>query len=216
MDNNFFGENIKRLRREAGMSQEELAEKIGVTSQAVSKWECALSLPDISLILPLADLLGVSTDELLRGEKSECSGEGEVRHTPTIPDDGKLRVFQFLGTKLLSVDEANGREPIRLVLPDTDEGSISVEVTGNVVIDGPVYGNVSANGDVSVGDGVSGNITAGCDVTVSDGVSGNVSAGCDVAVKDDVGGNVYAGGDVIVNDNVHGSVTAGGDVVTNR
>ncbi len=57
-----IGQNIRRLRREKGLTQEELAELINVTPQAVSKWENESGLPDISQIVPLASVFGVSTD----------------------------------------------------------------------------------------------------------------------------------------------------------
>ena len=54
------GAVIKRLREAKGLTQNELAEKIGVSSKAVSKWETAKGLPDISLIEPISIALGVS------------------------------------------------------------------------------------------------------------------------------------------------------------
>lgn len=61
----YIGDNIKRLRRQKGITQETLAERVHVSIAAVSKWERNESLPDISLLLPLASYFGVSTDELL-------------------------------------------------------------------------------------------------------------------------------------------------------
>ena len=61
--------NIGKLRREANMTQLELAEKIGVTDKAVSKWERDLSCPDINSLPNLADILGVSVDELMQIKK---------------------------------------------------------------------------------------------------------------------------------------------------
>ena len=59
-----MGQIIKHLRKEHGFTQEELAERIGVTYQAVSKWENNCGMPDISLIVPLASVFDVSTDVL--------------------------------------------------------------------------------------------------------------------------------------------------------
>ena len=59
-----MGQIIKRLRRERGLTQEELAEQIGVTFQAVSKWENDAGMPDISQVIPLASVFEVSTDVL--------------------------------------------------------------------------------------------------------------------------------------------------------
>jgi len=62
--------NLRRLRKERGITQEKLADYLGVSFQAVSKWECGEGYPDITFILPLASYFSVSTDELL-GMKSE-------------------------------------------------------------------------------------------------------------------------------------------------
>ena len=59
-----LGERIQALRRERGMSQEGLAEVLGISRQAVSKWEKGLSCPDTGNLLALAELFGVSADEL--------------------------------------------------------------------------------------------------------------------------------------------------------
>lgn len=67
MDNYITGTTIKKLREEKGITQAELAEKIGVSSKAVSKWETAKGLPDITLIESLAKVLGVSVVELMSG-----------------------------------------------------------------------------------------------------------------------------------------------------
>lgn len=60
-----FGKRIASLRRKAGLSQADLAEKLGVTSQAVSKWECANAVPDIDLLLELSHLYDVTINEML-------------------------------------------------------------------------------------------------------------------------------------------------------
>ena len=61
-----FGNMVAALRKEKGMTQLELAEKMGVTDKAVSKWERDLSFPDVSSIPKLAEILGVSVDELMQ------------------------------------------------------------------------------------------------------------------------------------------------------
>ena len=61
-----FGEKLKELRRARGISQEELAERLNVSRQAVSKWELDLSLPDIDNIVQLSEMFHVSTDHLLK------------------------------------------------------------------------------------------------------------------------------------------------------
>lgn len=64
-----MGELICALRKEKGLTQRELAEKLNVTDKAVSKWERNLSCPDVGSIPALADILGLSADALLRAAK---------------------------------------------------------------------------------------------------------------------------------------------------
>lgn len=66
-----FADKLIALRKKSGWSQEELAEKLGVTRQSVSKWEGAQSVPDIDKILQLSRLFGVTTDYLLKDELGE-------------------------------------------------------------------------------------------------------------------------------------------------
>ena len=68
---NTLGARIVKYRKEKGMTQETLAEKLGVSSQAVSKWENDVSCPDISLLPQLSRVLGVTTDELLTGNSND-------------------------------------------------------------------------------------------------------------------------------------------------
>ncbi len=68
MDKYITGAVIRKLREDNKMTQEELAEKLFVSSKAVSKWETGQGLPDISLLEPLAEALGISVIELMSGE----------------------------------------------------------------------------------------------------------------------------------------------------
>ena len=68
MNHYITGATIRRLREERGLTQAALAEQLGVSGKAVSKWETAKGLPDITLIRPLAHALGVSVEELISGD----------------------------------------------------------------------------------------------------------------------------------------------------
>ncbi len=71
MNKEKFGAFVAALRKEKGMTQKELAEALFVSDKAVSKWETGQSLPDVSLLIPLAEKLGVTVTELLQGERLE-------------------------------------------------------------------------------------------------------------------------------------------------
>ena len=83
-----LADKIIELRKRSGYSQEELAEKLGVSRQSISKWEGAQSIPDMNKILAMADLFGVSTDYLLRDEMDMPEGaavdSGEADADPAV------------------------------------------------------------------------------------------------------------------------------------
>ena len=78
MDNITTGSFIKELRKEKNMTQKQLADHLHITDRAVSKWERGVCAPDISLLEPLAEILGVSIVELIQGERAEAPQEAEV------------------------------------------------------------------------------------------------------------------------------------------
>lgn len=69
MNQEKIGKLIAKLRKEKKLTQEQLGAKLGVNSKAVSKWECGLTTPDISIVNELSNILGISTTELLEGKQ---------------------------------------------------------------------------------------------------------------------------------------------------
>ena len=69
MDQIKIGKFIAACRKSANLTQVQLAEKLGITDKAVSKWERGIAMPDTSIMLELCDILGISVNELLSGEK---------------------------------------------------------------------------------------------------------------------------------------------------
>ncbi len=102
-----LAEKITQLRKMNGMSQEELAEKLGVSRQSISKWESAQSVPDLKRILSMAELFGVSTDVLLR--------EDQVleERIPSVSPDGERQALpgecaaELPPLRQVSMEEAN-------------------------------------------------------------------------------------------------------------
>ena len=72
-----IGTFICSLRKEKNLTQKELADKLNITNKAISKWERGISCPDISLLIPLSDILDVTTNEILNGEREEISDINE-------------------------------------------------------------------------------------------------------------------------------------------
>lgn len=88
-----FGQRLSRLRKEKGMTQEEIASKITISPQAVSKWENDISSPDILVLSSLADILGVSVDELLgrKLEESEKAQAEDIPHVEVMDEEPKKK-----------------------------------------------------------------------------------------------------------------------------
>ena len=91
-----LSETIYRLRRRAGLSQEQLAETIGVSRQAISKWESGTSTPELDKLLALSECFHVTLDELTGGTPCEAD-TGSVRRTKT---DGFRQTTQKVGIGL--------------------------------------------------------------------------------------------------------------------
>ena len=71
MDPTKTGAVIAVTRKKLGLTQKDLANKLSITDKAVSKWERGLCMPDISVLLPLSEVLNISITELLKGEKDK-------------------------------------------------------------------------------------------------------------------------------------------------
>lgn len=80
-----LGTIIQKKRAERGLSQEQLAEQVGVSRQAVSKWEVGDAIPDTDKLVPLARALGITVDELLGNAPPEGTTREEARTPPPAP-----------------------------------------------------------------------------------------------------------------------------------
>lgn len=106
-----IGEKIKSLRKAQGISQEILAQALGLSFQAVSKWETGATMPDVALIPAIANFFGVSTDELFDFNRMEtekkvmeiCWDAAEYRHTDPERSEKMLRegLKQFPGNDII-------------------------------------------------------------------------------------------------------------------
>lgn len=127
-----IGKRIAMLRRQKGLKQEDLANELDVSPQAVSKWENDQTCPDISLLPRLAQLLGVSVDELLSGKKENLPQTVQILPPEERKDlkDMMLRIV---------VDSADGDHvrvniPMALVQVALDMGMEMPQVSGNAAL----------------------------------------------------------------------------------
>ena len=72
-----IGKFIAESRRKVNLTQVQLSEKLGITDKAISKWERGISMPDTSIMLELCDILGISVNELLSGEKIQMENNDQ-------------------------------------------------------------------------------------------------------------------------------------------
>ncbi len=206
-----FDEIITKYRKALGLTQEGLAQQLGVTNQAVSKWESGQSCPDIALLPKIADLFGITMDQLFGREAKPAA------QLPW-PDDGAIRMVLFAGHRHIAAADPTAREfhfcyegpalDVHSAISVTCEAvNGSVTAGGDVNCD-DVYGSVKAEGSVSCND-VYGSVRAGGSVSCGE-VNGNVEAGGNVTC-DCAEGDIHAGGNVNV-DEANGDIHAGGSV----
>ena len=100
MDYEKIGKFIFKLRKGKNLTQKQLAEKLNVTNKAISKWERGLGAPDVSLLRQLSEILGISVNELLLGEKidsltKEQSDKVLVESVLSYQEDGIKKTISF-------------------------------------------------------------------------------------------------------------------------
>ena len=144
-----IGKNIALLRKAKGLTQAELGDLLGVSNQAVSKWESEMSMPDVMLLPTLADIFGIYIDELFSGEVKAEIHDNHCAEFPW-PDDNTVRVFQTVGRKIIQSQEE--KTCIEVVFPrncnETTRQYFRVEVFGNIVSDGSINGDVVCHGSI--------------------------------------------------------------------
>lgn len=224
-----LSENISRLRRQASFTQEELANKLGITFQAVSKWETGACSPDLALLPQLAEIFDVSVDSLFGlDEKVRVVN----RSLPWDDDDRTLHIAVFRGHRHL--EHCDGLQDYKFEL---EGDALNVDCAMNLNC-GDVDGNANAGGGMNCGDvGGSANCGGGmncgdvggganCGGGMNCGDVGN-SANCGGAMScgdvgqnascggaltcGDIGGDAKAGGDITAAD-IGGDVNTGGDI----
>ncbi|MBM6774908.1 helix-turn-helix domain-containing protein [Olsenella profusa] len=164
--NETLGRRIARLRLEHGMTQESLAGRLGVTAQAVSKWENDLSAPDISLLSALARTLDVTVDELLGSGKPEPPAglpePAKVEPGPVVQDGARPRKLH-LHVESADGDDVNINVPLGMAsavlkVGSKFPGAASLDVDGTgidpeLLVEAVKHGEKGTLLEVDTGDG---------------------------------------------------------------
>ena len=200
-----FKEQIQKLRKERGMTQNELAEKLFISYQAVSQWENGNTKPDIELLPKLAEIFDVSIDELF--------GRREIKLNYSNVKDDTVYFVVARGSEIIGTMEYDTLKNKKNDINVTIEGDLlRVESSCSVTVKGNVSGGVNANCDVNCND-ISGGVRAACDINCAT-ISGGASAGCDINCA------TISGGANIGNDlncaNISGDITVGGDITCDK
>ena len=129
-----FAEKLKSLRKQASMSQEQLAEKLGVSRQAVSKWESEQSTPDLEKVIAMSELFEVTTDYILKGIEPVSTTNRKTVKTLYL---GFVLIFATIaGIWSFAANRFNYDEIIMIILAGGVVGlgmALIVQVIGSIV-----------------------------------------------------------------------------------
>ena len=206
-------ETISFYRKQQNLTQEALAQQLGVSNQSVSKWESAQCYPDISLIPQLAEIFGISIDELF-GKEPANSGLNNIF---SLRED-VFRVVVVRGQQI--IDSKNLDETIHIEYPQHASGDrqcYKVEVFGNITCQGNICGDIECQGSVQ-SNIISGDISCHGNIECSQ-INGDAATfGGTISCNGNIGGDVrtYPNGSIPCGDiscgNIAGDVNCDGNI----
>ena len=204
-----IGENIARFRKLKGWTQAELGEKLGVSNQAVSKWESGMTSPDVMLLPALADAFGCYIDELF---SREIKTEIHYDHCAEFPwaDDRVIRGVVCEGRKILQCDSIVDR-----ITFEIKGEAKNVQSECNIEVNGNVSGGCKAGKNITVSGVVSGGCSSFLETVVGGHLSGGCNAGGNVTVGGSLSGGCNAGGFITCGENLTGDVSCGSVMTVN-
>ena len=201
-----IGKNIARFRKAKGWTQAELGEKIGVSNQAVSKWESGTSMPDVMLLPVLADAFECYIDELF---SREVKTEIHYDHCAEFPwaDDSVIRGVVCEGRKILQSTPLLEKFTFEI---KGDAKNVTSEC--NIEVNGNISNGCSAGNSINVSGVVSGGCYSGAETVIGGHLSGGCNSGGDITVAGSFSGGCNSGGGVTCGGNLSGDIICGGNV----
>lgn len=230
MEQIYFGKRIADLRKEKGMTQEGLANILGVTNQAVSKWESDQCCPDIMLLPELANVFDVSIDYLFgkadtRQEATTPTAPVTVINDLPWPDDDDLHAVCFRGHQLedhkplkVKASAIFGKKHYKY---NSGEPNVELHFTGSVRDIHSEFSVICENsqisGDVNAADAIQcqsigGNAKAGDGISCSGDIYGTTTAGDSIECSGTINGNVVAGDSIHCGGSIYGNCKAGDSI----
>jgi transcriptional regulator with XRE-family HTH domain/cytoskeletal protein CcmA (bactofilin family) len=219
-----FKERLVQLRKTAQLTQDALAAKLGVTYQAVSKWETGSCYPDVTLLPKIAGVFGTTVDYLLGGVPPEtaltpaANASSEPSADLVIDSPGDLEIRVFCKGRPVADARVAGTVTVRLLGRVRDiscEASlVCEEVEGDVAVQGSldcrgdIGGDVSVNGNLRCKGDIGGDASVGGNFEGTGDIGGDVSAGGNLVCTGDIGGDVSAGGGLVCQGDIGGDVSA--------
>jgi len=231
MDNNTIGTRIAELRRGLTLTQAELADKLGVTHQAVSQWERGDTCPDIMMLPLIADSLGVNIDSLFGREKAAVSPESQSEAVlGELPDDDTIRAVVCIGRSVAKAEELDRRGVRRHIdkltfvykgaardvssafgLECGDVGG-SAHSGGGMSVKGNVGGSAKCVGGLAVNGDINGTAECVGGLAVGGSINGPTTVGGAATVGKSLVGNLTCGGSANISGNVEGMASSGHDM----
>jgi transcriptional regulator with XRE-family HTH domain len=222
-----FADKLQSYRKQKGMSQENLADVIGVSRQAVSKWESGQSYPEIDKMIAISELFGVSVDHLVKDVQEEAGGASQAGYVPVVSYAELRSLFHYeykskrtlFGLPLVHINVGRGVYVAKgiFAIGTIAMGAVSI---GAVALGGLCLGAISlglfslaavalgllfAGGGLAVGAIAAGGVAVG--IFAVGGLSLGMYAlgGCAIASKVAVGG--YASGHIAIGETAKGAYT---------
>lgn len=193
MDALKLNEIISYYRKKQGLTQEQLAQRLGLTNQSVSKWESGQCCPDISLIPLLADIFGITIDELFGKEPPKTEYPSVLPINVDWENDNTIRVVVAQGKRILKTDE--WEKPIEIRFPqncnETTRQYFKVEIFGSVFCDASINGDVVSHGEIKCNE-INGDIQCTGNVSCNGDINGDIHGCCgNVSCDADINGDIY-------------------------
>ena len=198
--------NILKYRKRSGLSQDDLAQKLGVTFQAVSKWENAKAAPDITFLPIMADIFGCYIDELFSREVKIETSYYLCTEFPWA-DDSTIRGVVCEGRKILQCESLVDRFTFEII---GDAKNVQSEC--NIEVKGNISGGCKAGKNINVSGDVSGGCNSGAETVIGGHLSGGCNSGGDITVAGSFSGGCNTGGTITCGGNLSGDINCGGDV----